>query len=57
MIHSKLQESTFNIMRYKRIGYNADVMRQSACLMVVPIRLTALLRFLITCLGVGVQTV
>ena len=26
-----------NIMRYKRIGYNVDVMRQSACLVVDPI--------------------
>ena len=25
------------IMRYKRIGYNVDVMRQSACLVVNPI--------------------
>ena len=25
------------IMRYKRIGYNVDVMRQSACLLVNPI--------------------
>ena len=26
------------IMRYKRIGYNVDVMRQSACLVVNPIK-------------------
>ena len=26
-----------NIMRYKRIGYNIDVMRQSACLVVNPV--------------------
>ena len=26
------------IMRYKRIGYNFNVMRQSACLVINPIR-------------------
>ena len=26
-----------NIMRYKRIGYNLNVMRQSACLVINPI--------------------
>ena len=26
-----------NIMRYKRIGYNLNVMRQSACLVIYPI--------------------
>ena len=25
-----------NIMRYKRIGYNLNVMRQSACLVISP---------------------
>ena len=25
------------IMRYKRIGYNLNVMRQSACLVIIPI--------------------
>ena len=28
-----------NIMRYKRIGYNLNVMRQSACLVINPITL------------------
>ena len=27
-----------NIMRYKRIGYNLNVMRQSACLVINPIK-------------------
>ena len=27
-----------SIMRYKRIGYNLNVMRQSACLVINPIR-------------------
>ena len=26
-----------NIMRYKRIGYNLNIMRQSACLIIIPI--------------------
>ena len=29
-------------MRYKRIGYNVDVMRQSACLVVNPITINML---------------
>ena len=28
------------IMRYKRIGYNVDVLRQSACLLVNPVTVT-----------------
>ena len=31
------------IVRYKKIGYNKNVMRQTACLVVNPIKLTALL--------------
>ena len=27
-----------NIVRYKRIGYNLNVMRQSACLVINPIK-------------------
>ena len=27
-----------NIMRYKRIGYNSNVMRQSVCLVINPIK-------------------
>ena len=27
-----------NIMRYKRIGYNLNVMRKSACLVISPIK-------------------
>ena len=31
------------IVRYKKIGYNIDVLRQTACLVVNPIKVTALL--------------
>ena len=44
------------ILRYKRIGYNVDVMRQSACLVVNPLRFTTLLSSLIARRWVGVQT-
>ena len=44
------------IMRYKRIGYNVDVMRQFACLVVNPRRLTTILSSLIARRCVGVQT-
>ena len=35
------------IVRYKKIGYNINVMRQTACLVVNPIKVTALLTSLI----------
>ena len=35
------------IYRYKKIGYNIDVLRQMVCLVVYPIRLTAVLTSLI----------
>ena len=35
------------IVRYKKIGYNIDVLRQTACLFLVQSRLTALLTPLI----------
>ena len=43
-----------NIVRYKRIGYNIYIMRQSACL--TQSRLIALLPSLIACRWVGRQT-
>ena len=36
------------IVRYKKIGYNIDVLRQTACLVVNPIKVTTLLTFWIT---------
>ena len=39
-------------MRYKRIGYNADVMRQSACLVVNPVRVYNF-AVLFNCMPVG----
>ena len=36
------------IVRYKKIGYNIDVLRQTACLVVIKSRLTTLLTSLIT---------
>ena len=44
------------IMRYKRIGYNLNVMRQSACLVINPIHLMALLPCLIARRWIGRQT-
>ena len=44
------------IVRYKKIGYNINVMRQTACLVVNPSRLTALLTSLIARRLVGLQT-
>ena len=41
------------IMRYKRIGYNLNVMRQSACLVISPM---ALLHSLIACGWIERQT-
>ena len=35
------------IFHHKEIGYNSDVMRQTACLVVNPIKVTALLTSLI----------
>ena len=43
------------IVRYKRIGYNINIMRQSACLVFNP-RLITLLPSLIACRWVGRQT-
>ena len=40
------------IMRYKRIGYNVDVMRQSACLVVNPITVNSF-AVLFNCTPVG----
>ena len=45
-----------NIVRYKRIGYNINIMRQSACIMFNPIRLITLLPSLIAPWWVGRQT-
>ena len=44
------------IMRYKRIGYNLNVMRQSACLVINQSRLMAMLHSLIACRWIGRQT-
>ena len=44
------------IVHYKNIGYNIDVLRQPACLVVNPIKLTALLTSLIARRSVGLQT-
>ena len=41
-----------NIMRYKRIGYHVDVMRQSACLVVNPIMVNNF-AVLFNCIPVG----
>ena len=41
-----------NIMRYKRIGCNVDVMRQSACLMVNPVTVNNF-AVLFNCMPVG----
>ena len=40
------------IKRYKRVGYNMDIMRQSACLVVNPIMVDSYL-FLFNCTTVG----
>ena len=44
------------IVRYKRIGYNINIMRQSACLVFNPITLITLLPSLIARRWVGHQT-
>ena len=46
-----------NIMRYKRIGYNVDVMRQSAWLVVNPITVNNFAALFNWSRWVGVQTV
>ena len=40
------------IMRYKRIGYNVDVMRQSACLVINPVTVNNFVA-LFNCMPVG----
>ena len=40
------------IMRYKRIGYNLNVMRQSACLVMNPIKVDGFAA-LLNCMPVG----
>ena len=42
------------IDRYKRIGYNLDIMRQTACLVVNPITVDSY-AFLFNCMAVGLQ--
>ena len=44
------------IMRYKRIGYNLNVMRQSACLVKTQSRLMTMLHSLIARRWIGRQT-
>ena len=44
------------IIRYKRIGYNLNVMRQSACLVITQSRLMAMLHSLIARRWIGRQT-
>ena len=44
------------IMRYKRIGYTLNVMRQSACLVINPITVDGLLHSLIARRWIGRQT-
>ena len=46
------------ISHYKKIGYNINVLQQTACLVVNPIRveLASLLSYLTACLLVGLQT-
>ena len=44
------------IMRYKRIDHNLNVMRQSACLVINPITLMAMLHSLIARRWIGRQT-
>ena len=40
------------IVRYKKIGYNINVMRQTACLVVNPIKVTSF-AYLFSCTTVG----
>ena len=45
-----------NIMRYKRSGYNLNIMRRSACLVINPITLMAMLHSLIARRWIGRQS-
>ena len=45
-----------NIIRYKRIGYNLNVMRQSTCLVFNPVMVDNYAAFLTACRLVGRQT-
>ena len=40
------------IVRYKKIGYNIDVLRQTACLVVNPIKVNSF-AYLSNCMSVG----
>ena len=40
------------IVRYKKIGYNIDVLRQTACLIVKPIKVNSF-AYLFNCMTVG----
>ena len=44
------------IMRYKRIGYNPNVMRQSACLVINPITVDGYAALFNARRGIGLQT-
>ena len=44
------------IMRYKRIGYNLNVMQQSACLVINPITVDGYVALLIARRWIGRQT-
>ena len=45
-----------NVICYKRIGYNIDIMRKSACFMVNPITVNNIAVSLIACRWAGRQT-
>ena len=49
---SKLYVGNRVLKRYKRVGYNLDIMRQSACLVVNPITVYSY-GFLFNCTTVG----
>ena len=40
------------VFRYKKIGYNINVMRQTACLVVYPIKVNSF-AYLLNCMTVG----
>ena len=42
----------FIIVRYKKIGYNVDVLQQTACLVVNPIKVNSF-AYLFNCMTVG----
>ena len=44
------------IIHHKRIGYDLNVMRQSACLVINPITVNSFAAFLKTCRWIGRQT-